>query len=834
MMPRARLPLAVATLALLVACQSDRLTRSIDGPMYAVSDGAHAGNPDFFFLPPLFKNPNTNANFEPAAFNPLLRPSVEICELGEPLPPPAPSNTRVCIAGLPLKRFAPSAVTVNTTDQFYQVNWNTSESVLNLSKFYRIQVFVGPARLGFADVDPVASVSQLKNVQTGEYIGLVDGRTLPIKFRIESGALCGADGTPCAAETINLALGGGVELIVPGEDFHFDIPAGTQATTLGGQVVTDVTFNLELCSGIDVDLPKFGQCLRVTALYDAAGTALQFSKPALISMCSFQSVSEGQGELITLHQQDGDLIRALPHAQPNCNVIGARTTESWWRKLAATLFTPRSLYASTRTTLLHLGGGGETDRTGADCTSPPASPMRGLALGTCAPPAAAQLTPLPSPGRTISDFQFALPAKMDYVNPDDARRTAPAGTALPTAVKVTDWNDGPVQGAVVTFTEPGIEGPGTVIGTGTSGADGIAEVQWTIAAGLNTLIASGRGIAAQNNYPGGTVKPFMPDIFSPDPQTAVIVRDGAVPFLATGGTLADLTIHDLAVSPTEPAAGEITLSAIVSNSGQTDAGPSTINLCAMQFTLSGAGGGCNTFEGPSVPAGGSVPVSAPIGSLFPGAYTVTASVDTFEVVPESDETNNKAVGPTFGVGTITFESYPDGSPACGDCKVGSGFASRGVTFSFSIAAPDDTLPHICNSTPNDPAPILIPALVNHGVTAPAVGDPCNGWLDGNMTMTFAPQADTVEFRLRGPDPGSPSVFFPVTAYDGNGAVLPASQVLHTIVGTYTPAGPGASGTRREERVTVVAPGGAKISRVVVDENTSLKFVDNLRIAVLGP
>src|SRR6266571_5310478 len=187
MMPRARLPLAVATLALLVACQSDRLTRSIDGPMYAVSDCAHAGNPDFFFLPPLFKNPNTNANFEPAAFNPLLRPSVEICELGEPLPPPAPSNTRVCIAGLPLKRFAPSAVTVNTTDQFY-----------------RIQVFVGPARLGFADVDPVASVSQLKNVQTGEYIGLVDGRTLPIKFRIESGALCGADGTPCAAETINL------------------------------------------------------------------------------------------------------------------------------------------------------------------------------------------------------------------------------------------------------------------------------------------------------------------------------------------------------------------------------------------------------------------------------------------------------------------------------------------------------------------------------------------------------------------------------------------------------------------------------------------------------
>src|SRR5436309_4114374 len=97
MMPRARLPLAVATLALLVACQSDRLTRSIDAPMYAVSDGAHHGNPDFFFLPPLFKNPSSDPNFEPNAFNALLHPSVAICELGDA----AGDGTRACIAGPP-------------------------------------------------------------------------------------------------------------------------------------------------------------------------------------------------------------------------------------------------------------------------------------------------------------------------------------------------------------------------------------------------------------------------------------------------------------------------------------------------------------------------------------------------------------------------------------------------------------------------------------------------------------------------------------------------------------------------------------------------------------
>jgi hypothetical protein len=531
MMRRARLPLAVATLAFLVSCQSDNLTRSNDGPMFAVSDGAHHGNPDFFFLPPLFNNPNKNPNFEPAAFNGTLRPAVEICELGAP----ASDGSRECIPGPVVKRFAPGTVNVSLTDQQYQVDWNTNESALNANKFYRISVVVGTTQLGFADVDPVSNGSQLKNVQTGEYIGLVDGRTLSIKFRIEDGALCGVDGSACAATTINLAQGGGVELVVPGEDFHFDIPSGTQGTS-GGQVVTEVTFNLETCEGIDVDLPTFGQCLRVTALYDAPGAVLTLNNPALISMCSFVPVSEGQQELITLHQQDGDLIRALPHAHPNCNVIGARTTESSnlvarsWRKLrdiATAVLTPTPLYAGTRTAMLHLGGGGETNKFGADCTAPQAA----MALTTCTP-ASAQLTPFPRAGHTISDFQFALPAQMDYVDPDDASRSAAPGTSLPTAVKVTDWNGEPVQGAVITFTQTTVGDPNIFVAT--SNADGVAQVSWTIGAGANTLVASGRGVAAQNNYPGGTVRPFMPDIFSTDAQSPVIVGVGEITFLATG------------------------------------------------------------------------------------------------------------------------------------------------------------------------------------------------------------------------------------------------------------------------------------------------------------
>jgi len=640
MMRRARLPLAVATLALLISCQSDNLTRTIDGPMYAVSDGAHDGNPDFFFLSPLFQNPSNDPNYEPAAFNGALRPAVEICELGAP----APDNTRECVAGDPIKRFAPGSVNVSTTDQLYHVNWNTDESNLVVTSYYRIRVLVGPTELGFADIDPVSSGKDLKNLQTGEYIGLVDGRTLPIKFRIESGALCSTDGTPCASETITLTQGGGIELVVPGEDFHFDVRAGTQATS-NGQPVTEVTFNLETCDGVDVDLPKVGECLRVTALYDAAGTALNLSLPILISMCSYGVINEGQQELITLHQQDGDLIRALPHAQPNCDVIGARTVESsnvavrgvsWLRDLAVKVFTPQKLYASTRTAVLHLGGGGETSRLGATCTPPASAKLPvGMALGECTP-AVAQVTPFPSGGRTISDFQFALPAKMDYVDPDDASRSAPAGTSLATAVKVTDWNDAPVQGATVTFTIPVIEGPAIVIGTAVSNADGIAQVSWPIVAGNNTLIASGRGIAAQNNYPDATVKPFMPDIFSTAPQTPVILGTGEITFQATG-TLPDLVVDSFAQSPAAPTTADlITFVMVIRNVGDAPAGPSTAGI-----DVGGEPAPGQTYAVPALAPGATFQIQRQMVLDVAQGYLNFARADVNNDVAESNEGNNE-------------------------------------------------------------------------------------------------------------------------------------------------------------------------------------------------
>ncbi len=768
-----RIGLACLAAAVLFACQGDQLT-PFQTPSALIQDAGHNnGNHFFAFLQPMVSQPSTNG-----VFDPNLSPVVVVDLLSGACA--AVTITYTMSTGPGSER-----VRVNAADHNYIVNLHTDQVPVSSGCTYRIHVLVGSTELGFADVELFLTQQEAKSLTTGETIALVDGKTLPIKFWIAGGALC-ASGADCGQGTAHPDR----DNVIVTENMRAGvfIPAGA--------VDADVTIIVESVDDRPCIAGLVGQTFegRPGA---AANSCYQFrtdpplpggtfNTNVIVGICvELSGVSETQEPKIQIFQfDDGDSpqLRPLPNApapflpcDPSYQApIGL--AKPGLLNLAARalgrLLSPRPLFASTRTMVFDLGAGGSTD---------------GFSL-----------------------FTWGLVTNMAMNDGNGQTTTVGSAVATPPSVRFVDSTGAPVDSVPVSFT-PGSGGSVTDGSTksGRGGVSGVARVgSWTLGSvGPNTLTAS------------------APPLSGVTPET--------VTFTATGTSPADLTIHDLSVSPAEPAAGVHTLSAIVSNSGGTAAAPSTVSLCAMQFTLSGAGGTCQVFPGPSVPAGGSVPVSASVGLSAPGAYTVTASVDTFDVVPESDETNNKAVGPTFGVAMITFESYPDGSPTCGDCKVGGEFATRGVTFSFTRAAPDDTLPHLCNSTPNDPAPILIPELVNHGVTAPAIGDPCNGWLSGDMTLTFAPQPDTVEFRLRGPDPGSPSVFFPVTAYDGSGAALPAGQIVHVIVGTYTPAGPGATGTRREERVTVINPVG-KISRVVVGESVSIKFLDNLRIVVLGP
>lgn len=177
---------AVLTLTLLLtACDQESSLTAPEQvePAFLISDGAHGGNEHFFFLTPMVPAASPEGVFDDS-----LEPVVEICEL---------DNHEDCGASIAIFNTltgpGSETVRVSSVNEQYVVNWHTDDFLLDDGATYRIAVYLGNQQLGFADVDVVSSGKDLKNVATGEFIGLLDGRTLPIKFRIEEGALSGSD-----------------------------------------------------------------------------------------------------------------------------------------------------------------------------------------------------------------------------------------------------------------------------------------------------------------------------------------------------------------------------------------------------------------------------------------------------------------------------------------------------------------------------------------------------------------------------------------------------------------------------------------------------------------
>ncbi len=195
------------------------------GPALAISDGAHNGNAHFFFLPPLVRQAEFSGTFDGS-----LSPVVRITENGAPLVDLTP--------------------TVHLLDELYQVNWHTDDFALDSSKSYRIVVLLDGTELGFADVVVGATGKELRPVNTDEFIALKDGRTLPIKFRIEDGALRGPltwtletiDGTSnvlsvWASSPSDVWVAGGFTTL-----FHFDGSTWTQPGLPSGTLNTNSLF----------------------------------------------------------------------------------------------------------------------------------------------------------------------------------------------------------------------------------------------------------------------------------------------------------------------------------------------------------------------------------------------------------------------------------------------------------------------------------------------------------------------------------------------------------------------------------------------------------------
>ncbi len=196
--------------ALLVAGCSDSTSPTGLSPGLAILDAEHGDEGShFYFLPPMVPNPGATGVFD------TTQPAVvEICEW------------TVLDCAPTITEFSVDAGTINVSveDEHYKALWHAGDFNLDLTKLYRIRVFVGAHELGYADVQPVDNGKALKNLDTEEVIGLVDDRTLPIKFRIEEGALGTIiDATAMTAPTFSVGGVGSfatdtpvVEILTPG------------------------------------------------------------------------------------------------------------------------------------------------------------------------------------------------------------------------------------------------------------------------------------------------------------------------------------------------------------------------------------------------------------------------------------------------------------------------------------------------------------------------------------------------------------------------------------------------------------------------------------------
>jgi hypothetical protein len=186
-----RLPvfLALAGTFFAMACD-DQPTSPRPGqrPSAVILDGTHVdGNKDIFFLPPLVPNPSALFN---APFNPNLTPVFQVC-------PVADATSVICAGNNLVATFgdvagATGPITVSPGDQHYLALWHTGDTDL-LPGFYVIKVFYDETDLGeepaaLAHVQVVSSGRDLKTIDN-QTIGLLDGRSLPIKVRFEGDCL---------------------------------------------------------------------------------------------------------------------------------------------------------------------------------------------------------------------------------------------------------------------------------------------------------------------------------------------------------------------------------------------------------------------------------------------------------------------------------------------------------------------------------------------------------------------------------------------------------------------------------------------------------------------
>lgn len=336
-----------------LSCHGDRSYTA--GPSALIRDANNnAGNPFFFWLPPVLKQQSPPDQVLSTQVSPIV------------------TVTNLCTAEV-IRTFA--GADVDIADGKYHVNWRTTDDVLDPACTYRLAVRAGTRELGVADLDVVDQGRDLKNVNTGEYIPLLDDRTLPIQFFIGVGSQCERAGSDCGEGVVS--PGASATIVTTHGTAGVFIPAG--AVDRPVMVIIESSDDRPCIVGLPE--PVFAGTLGPVgnSCYDfhtepplsEANAAGKFNSNVTVGICAETGdLDHATRDLLQIFQLHPGLpIRALnnvPAPFLSCDPayglpLGSR--RSVWGVFTAALqsiFLPRPLYARA-TAVLDVGAGGQTD-----------------------------------------------------------------------------------------------------------------------------------------------------------------------------------------------------------------------------------------------------------------------------------------------------------------------------------------------------------------------------------------------------------------------------------------------------------------------------------------